>query len=108
MTNRLAIAALALTLGSCGSVADLTPRAGTSLPQKPALARDPLTAEQLLELPPIAKPRRVDELTKRGDVRQADPFELPPPDGPTAPAPAPEDNSGASTSGPDNEDEPRS
>lgn len=102
MKIRLAIGAVSLALASCGSVADLTPQAGKSLPQKPALAREPLTAERLLELPQIAKPRRVDELTKRGDVRQADPFELPPPDGASAP-----DDSGASTTGPDNQDEPR-
>lgn len=103
MKTRLAIGALSLALASCGSVADLTPEAGKSLPQKPALAREPLTAEQLLELPQVAKPRRVDELTKRGDARQADRFELPPPDGTSAP----DDSSGASTTGPDNQDNPR-
>jgi hypothetical protein len=106
--KRLAVAALSLSLAACGSVADLTPQAGKSLPQKPALAREPLTAEQLLVLPPMAKPKRVDELSKRGEVRQADRFDLPPPDGAAIPPPEGTDEPAtASTTGPDNEDEPR-
>ena len=46
MTNRLLIAALGLSLAACGSVSDLKPQAGKSLPQKPALARKALTAEE--------------------------------------------------------------
>ena len=108
MMNRLAVAALSLSLAACGSVADLTPQAGKTLPQKPALAREPLTAEQLLVLPSMAKPKRVDELSKRGEVRQADRFDLPPPDGAAIPSPEGTDEPAtASTTGPDNEDEPR-
>jgi hypothetical protein len=90
MTKRFAIAGLALAIASCGRVADLQPQAGKSLPQKPALASRALTAEELLEKPPHADPRRVDELSKRGDVRQADRFDLPPPDGEAVPLPAEE------------------
>jgi len=107
MTNRLLTVLLGLSLASCGSVADLKPQAGKSLPQKPALAREPLTAEQLLELPPIAKPKRVDELTKRGEVRRADRFDLPPPDGAAVPPEGTDEPATASTTGPDNKDEPR-
>ena len=85
MTGRLATALLMLALASCGRVADLQPQAGKSLPPKPALASRALTAEELLERPPHADPRRVDELNKRGDVRQADRFDLPPPDGEATP-----------------------
>jgi hypothetical protein len=98
MMRRLVLALLALTIASCASVSDLEPRAGEALPQKPALASRTLTADELLELPPQAAPRRVDELNRRGDVRQVDRFDLPPPDAePATP----------STTGPDNQDEPR-
>ena len=87
MIKRFSSALLALALTSCGSVSDLQPQAGKSLPQKPALAARALTAEELLELPPQADPRRVDELNKRGDVREPDRFDLPPPDGKALPPP---------------------
>ena len=90
MRKFLVIAVSTLAIASCGRVADLQPQAGKSLPQKPALAARALTAEQLLEKPPRADPRRVDELSKRGDVRQADRFDLPPPDGEATPPPAEE------------------
>ncbi len=90
MTKRLAIAMLLLATASCGRVADLQPQAGKTLPQKPALASRALTAEELLERPPHADPRRVDELSKRGEVREADRFDLPPPDGEAVPLPAEE------------------
>ena len=86
MTKTHILLSLALTVAGCGRVADLQPQAGKSLPQKPALASRTLTAEELLALPPHADPRRVDELSKRGEVREADRFDLPPPDGEAAPA----------------------
>jgi hypothetical protein len=88
MSKRLAIAALTLTLAGCGGVADLQPQAGKTLPQKPALAARAMTADELLELPPQAAPERVDELNKRGEVREADRFNLPPPDGEAVPLPS--------------------
>ena len=90
MRIALAIAVLALAIASCGRVADLQPKAGKNLPQKPALASRALTAEELLERPPHADPRRIDELSKRGDVREPDRFDLPPPDGEAVPPPAAE------------------
>lgn len=90
MIKRLALALLALTVSACGGRSDLQPQAGKSLPQKPALASRALTAEELLELPPQADPRRVDELNKRGDKREPDRFDLPPPDGEAVPPPLPE------------------
>jgi hypothetical protein len=91
MKKRLAIAVvLPLAIASCGRVADLQPQAGKSLPQKPALASRALTADELLERPTYADPRRVDELSKRGDIRQADRFDLPPPSGEAVPPPAEE------------------
>jgi len=107
MIKRLALLLIAITAASCGSRSDLQPQAGKSLPQKPALAREPLTAEQLLVLPPMAKPKRVDELSKRGEVRKPDRFDLPPPDGAAVPPEGTGEPATASTTGPDNEDEPR-
>jgi len=107
MTKRLTILALGLGLAACGRVGDLEPRAGQSLPQKPALASNPLTPDELLALPTLAKPRRVDELNKRGDVRKADRFDLPPADGVAVSPPPASDEPAASTTGPDNQDVPR-
>ena len=90
MIKRLALLFVALAVGSCGSRSDLQPQAGKALPQKPALAARALTAEELLELPPQADPRRVDELKKRGERREPDRFDLPPPDGEAVPPPIPE------------------
>lgn len=99
---------LALALSACGKVADLEPAAGQALPQKPELASRPLTPEELLALSPQAAPKRVDELNKRGEIRQTDRFDLPPPDG--TPVPPPEGTgqpATPSTTGPDNAQEPR-
>ena len=82
---RLLLAGLVALLGSCGRVTDLKPAPGQSLPVKPLMARTTPTANQLLKLPPYAKPDRVDELIKRSQPRQDDPFELPPPTGGSAP-----------------------
>ena len=106
MKKLLLIAALAVTASACGRVADLQPQAGKTLPQKPALASRALTAEELLTLPPHADPDRVDELNRRGDVRQADRFDLPPPDGESVPLPEGQSPT-PSTTGPDNQ-EPQS
>ena len=109
MTGRWIIAMAALTLAACGSVSDLRPAAGRSLPQKPALAKRALTADELLTAPPNARPTLVDELGKRGEPRKADRFDLPPPDGVAAAAEAdPDPASSASTTGPDNVGEPKS
>ena len=99
MTRHIALALSLVALGGCAKVADLEPKAGTSLPQKPALASRPLTAKELLAVPPRANPDRVDELNKRGDRREPDRFDLPPPDGELLGAPGTPD-----TTGPDNQE----
>lgn len=75
-----------LALGGCGRVADLKPAAGQPLPVRPLMARSTPTANDLLTIPPYAKPERVDELMKRSEPRPQDPFELPPPTGGSAPS----------------------
>jgi hypothetical protein len=79
------LAGLAL-LGSCGRVADLQPAPGQRLPVKPLMARTTPTPADLLTAPPYARPDRVDELMKKSQPREPDPFDLPPPTGGAAPA----------------------
>ena len=96
----LAIITASAGLAACGSVAPLEPRPGQSLPVKPLMAATTPNAEQLLTLPPYARPERVDELIKRSAPRRADRFDLPPPDGSAAPEPVEEDDSSSNTVGP--------
>ena len=84
-SRTLAIALLAL-LGGCGNIAELQPAPGEPLPVKPLMARATPTPDELLTVPPYARPNRVDELVRRSQPRQADPFDLPPPTGSAAPA----------------------
>lgn len=78
------VAALALLAG-CGRVAELQPAPGQQLPVRPLMARTTPTPDELLTAPQYARPNRVDELVKRSQPRQADPFDLPPPTGSAAP-----------------------
>src|SRR5881398_2665038 len=84
--KRLAFVVTLASLGSCGRVADLQPAPGHALPVKPLMARTTPTAKDLLTPPTYARPDRVDELIRRSEPRRADPFDLPPPTGGTAPA----------------------
>jgi hypothetical protein len=83
---RLLLLASLFGMAGCGRVADLKPEAGKPLPVKPLMARTTPTVQELLTAPPYAKPDRVDELVKRSQPRPADPFDLPPPTGGSAPA----------------------
>ena len=67
-----------LLLAACGEREDLRPAAGQALPPQPAQAAKPQTTADLLELPPIARPERVDEPLKRSEERKDDRFDLPP------------------------------
>ena len=79
--SRLLLLAALLGVAGCGRVADLKPAPGHVLPVKPLMARTTPTPQDLLAIPPYAKPDRVDELVKRSQPRPADPFDLPPPTG---------------------------
>lgn len=81
----LAACCLIMALAGCGQVAPLKPAPGQSLPVKPLMAKETPTAAQLLEVPDIARPQRVDELMRRSEPREPDRFDLPPPDGGAAP-----------------------
>ena len=79
MKQALALAA-ALLLAACGQKAPLTPAAGNTLPPASYGAEATPDAEELLELDPLAAPRRSVELRYRSEEREDDPFDLPPPE----------------------------
>lgn len=85
MTNRHLSLLLIAGLAGCGRVAELEPAPGKSLPVKPLMARSTPDADKLLTPPPYARPDRVDELVKKSEPREPDPFDLPPPVGGAAP-----------------------
>jgi hypothetical protein len=98
-TLRFATAAALLGLAGCGKMGDLKPATGQPLPVKPLMARATPTPEQLLTPPAYADPNRVDELMKKSMPRQADPFDLPPPNGQAPKLPA-EDTTTVNQAGP--------
>jgi hypothetical protein len=104
--TRGCIIALALALTACAQTAPLKPAPGQSLPVRPLMARATPGVDDLLALPPQAKPRRVDELLTRNQPRTADRFDLPPADG-QAPPVAGDGTTAPSTTGPDNAGEPQ-
>ena len=107
MKRALLIAGLGIALTSCGQVAPLKPAPGQAMPVKPLMASATPSVDDLLALPPQAKPRRVDELLTRSQPRKPDRFDLPPADGGAAPTEADATDSAPSTTGPDTVEEPR-
>jgi predicted small lipoprotein YifL len=87
--KRLAILAV-LALAGCGLREPLAPAPGQVMPPAPAMEARPLTTEELLTTPPIARPERVDELLRRSEERDNDRFDLPPGD-----IPSPSNSSGS-------------
>ena len=76
--TRLAPLVLLLLLAACGAQRDLEPQAGKALPPPPYGRAEAPTAEELLEPTPEAQPVRTVELRQRSEVREDDPFDLPP------------------------------
>ena len=90
--NRVALlmgSFLLLALSACGLREPLEPPPGQPVPPVPAMASEPLTTEEMLTPPPIARPQRVDELLRRSEERRDDRFDLPPGD---VPVPESEDD----------------
>ena len=79
--KRLALL-LAFLIAACGLREPLRPPPGETMPPAPAMASRPLTTDQLLAPPPVARPGRVDELLRRSEEREDDRFDLPPGDVP--------------------------
>ena len=75
----LLIGVAALALAACGRREPLEPAAGESMPVAPAMARTAPTTDDLLEPTTEQRPERVDELLRRSEEREDDPFDLPPP-----------------------------
>jgi hypothetical protein len=67
-------------LGACGLREPLRPAPGQQRPPAPAMANRPLTTDELLAPPPVARPGRVDELLRRSEEREDDRYDLPPGD----------------------------
>ena len=78
--KRAALLFVAASLAACGLKEPLEPPPGEALPPAPPMASRPMTSEELLVPPPIARPERVDELLRRSEPREDDRFDLPPPD----------------------------
>jgi hypothetical protein len=70
--------AFALALGACGKVGDLEPRSGNSLPPKAYGQKTQQSAEALTTPSAQARPARSDELLRRSERREDDPFDVPP------------------------------
>lgn len=68
----------ALLLAACGKVGDLEPRTGQSLPPKAYGQTSEQSAEALSTPSVQARPGRSDELLRRSERREEDPFDLPP------------------------------
>jgi hypothetical protein len=78
MRFRLALLGAVALLAACGSRQDLAPKSPEQTPPKPAMAAAQPTTEQLLALPPIARPARQDDGLSKSEERKDDPFDLPP------------------------------
>lgn len=80
MRTKWAVLAMGCALAGCGSKGSLEPKQGQALPP-PAYGREvPKDAQALLEPPVLALPERSVELRTRSEVRDDDPFDLPPPE----------------------------
>ena len=81
--------ATALSLAACGKVGDLEPRTGQSLPPKAYGQTSEQSAEALSTPSVQARPGRSDELLRRSERREDDPFDLAPGEEPV-PLPSPD------------------
>lgn len=70
--------ALVLCIAGCGKVGDLEPRSGNALPPKAYGQKEAQSAEALTRPSVQARPGRTDELLRRSERREDDPFDVPP------------------------------
>ena len=79
----LLVIGVALAATACGKVGDLEPRSGNALPPK-AYGQTTDEATRVLTTPSVqARPGRADELLKRSERREDDPFDVAPGEAPT-------------------------
>lgn len=78
VVKALVACALPGLLLACGSKRELRPAAKAELPVTPYGAPEQPTADDLLEPSTQARPGRNVELRRRSEVREEDPFDLPP------------------------------
>lgn len=79
----LLVVGSALAVTACGKVGDLEPRSGNALPPKAYGQTTEQTAKVLTTPSVQARPGRTDELLKRSERRENDPFDVPPGEEPT-------------------------
>jgi hypothetical protein len=72
------IIGVAMCVVGCGKVGDLEPRTGNVLPPQAYGQTIEQTAKVLTTPSVQARPGRTDELLKRSDRREDDPFDVPP------------------------------
>jgi len=72
------ISALAFCMAGCGKMGSLEPRTGNDMPPKAYGQTSAQTAEALTTPSVQARPGRTDELLKRSERREDDPFDVPP------------------------------
>lgn len=77
-TRTLLLIGLGLCLAACGKVGDLEPRTGNAMPPQAYGQKTEQTAEALSTPSVQARPGRTDELLKRSERREDDPFDVPP------------------------------
>ena len=70
--------AAVFVLAGCGQVATLRPKAGDTLPPKPAAAVKAPDADALTTPSDQSRPKRNDELLQSSEKRSPDKFDLPP------------------------------
>lgn len=78
LLGKAAMALTALLLAGCGKVGDLEPRTGNAMPPKGYGQTAEQTAQALTTPSVQTRPGRSDELLKRSERRENDPFDLPP------------------------------
>ncbi len=81
-SRKLLLIGLVLCLAACGKVGDLEPSTGNAMPPKAYGQKTEQTAEVLVTPSVQARPGRTDELLKRSERREDDPFDVPPGDEP--------------------------
>lgn len=78
MRAALATIAMLALLSGCGQQAELEPAIGAQLPPTPYGGETTPSADEMLRLDTLAAPERSVELRRRSEVREDDPFDLPP------------------------------